>query len=196
VYADGANPCGGGFQDLRWRLTRDSDQAVIFPVAPGPNTAGQLSGCVLDVGTVTIPTTGTYTLTVYGFDSAVGTYTATLWNVPTPTPVAIGVGDTVSNGVPVAGAGNLETPGSSDVYTFSATAGQVVNFDGLNPCGGGFPDLRWTVKGPSNEVVFENLGLSGCVADPGNRTLPATGTYTMTVFGANGAFAPYSFRIQ
>ncbi len=195
VYADGANPCGGGFQDLRWRLTRDSDGAVIFPVAGG-NASGQLSGCVLDVGEVTIPTTGSYTLTVFGFNGATGTYVATLWNVPVPTPVAIAVGDTVSNGVPVAGAGNIETPGASDVYTFTGTASQVVDFDGLNPCGGGFPDLRWTVKGPGNETVFENLQLSGCVADPGNRTLPATGTYTVTVTGFNGAFAPYSFRIQ
>jgi hypothetical protein len=52
------------------------------------------------------------------------------------------------------------------------------------------------VKGPGNETVFENLQLSGCVADPGNRTLPATGTYTISVTGFNGAFAPYSFRIQ
>ncbi len=101
----------------------------------------------------------------------------------------------MSNGVPVAGAGNLETPGATDTYTFTGTASQVVNFDGLNPCGG-FPDLRWTVRGPSNEVVFDNLQLSGCAFDPGNRTLPATGTYTITVTGVDGASAPYSFRIQ
>jgi hypothetical protein len=52
------------------------------------------------------------------------------------------------------------------------------------------------VTGPANHVVFENLGLSGCVSDPGNRTLPATGSYTITVTGVNGAFSPYSFRIQ
>jgi hypothetical protein len=196
IYADGANPCGFGFQDLRWRLTRDSDQAVIFPVSTSSNTQGDLSGCSLDVGPITIPTTGAYTLTVFGFDSAIGTYTATLWAVTAPTPVAINVGDTVSNGVPVAGAGNIETPGASDRYTFAGTANQVVNFDGLNPCGFGFPDLRWTVRGPGNEVVFDNLELSGCAVDPGNRTLPVTGTYTITVTGVNGAFAPYSFRIQ
>jgi hypothetical protein len=196
LYADGANPCGFGFQDLRWRLTRDSDQAVIFPVSTSSNTQGDLSGCSLDVGPITIPTTGAYTLTVFGFDSAIGTYTATLWAVTAPTPVAINVGDTVSNGVPVAGAGNIETPGASDRYTFAGTANQVVNFDGLNPCGFGFPDLRWTVRGPGNEVVFDNLELSGCAVDPGNRTLPVTGTYTITVTGVNGAFAPYSFRIQ
>ena len=90
----------------------------------------------------------------------------TLWNVPVPTPVAIAIGNTVSNGVPVAGAGNLETPGSSDVYTFSATANQVVNFDGLNPCGFGFPDLRWSVTGPSGQVVFTEPGVVGMLRGP------------------------------
>ena len=168
VYADGANPCGGGFQDLRWTL-RAGSGTVIFPTSPGSNTLGQLTGCVDDVGEVTIPATDTYTLTVSGFNGAMGTYTATLWNANPPAPVAVVVGDTVSNGVPVAGAGNLETPGQTDTYTFTATAGQVVNFDGLNPCGGGFPDLRWTVKGP-----VEPVGVRGRRTIGLRRPTPAT----------------------
>ncbi|MBL8144571.1 MAG: Ig-like domain-containing protein [Acidobacteria bacterium] len=194
VYFDSDNPCGSGFQDLRWSV-KNPDGSDLF-------VSAQISGCVVDAGERTLPQTGTYTITVFGFNGAYTPvnpnytgYTVTAWNVPTPTPIAIAVGDTVSDNVPVDDAGRLETPGASDVYTFSGTASQVVNFDSLNPCGG-FPDLRWSVTGPSGEVVFSNLQMSGCVADPGNRTLPATGTYTIRVTGANGAFAAYSFRIQ
>ena len=200
IYADGANPCGFGFQDLRWQLTRDSDQAVIFPFAPSSNTLGQLTGCVLDVGTLTIPTTGTYTLTVFGFDDDTGAYTATLWDATPPAPVALALNQTISNGVPAAGRGNIEWPGQTDVYTLTLTAGQRIYADGANPCGFGFQDLRWRLTRDSDQAVIfpstpssNTLGqLTGCVLDVGALTIPTTGTYTLTVFGFDSAIGTYT----
>jgi len=39
---------------------------------------------------------------------------------PAPQQFAISFGDTISNGVPAPGAGNLEVPGAVDIYTFDA----------------------------------------------------------------------------
>lgn len=45
-----------------------------------------------------------------------------MFEVPAPQSFAYVVGDTVSNGVPAVGAGNMETIASKDRYTFSIPA--------------------------------------------------------------------------
>jgi hypothetical protein len=49
---------------------------------------------------------------------------------------AIGYGDTVSNGVPGPGAGNIEAGGNQDVYTFEGNAGEQAIFDVLSGSAG------------------------------------------------------------
>jgi hypothetical protein len=101
---------------------------------------------------------------------------------------SIHIGDTVSNGVPSAGAGNIEHSGSRDIYTFSGTAGQKVFFDALSASNN---HLKWRLTNPSNMQIF-NIFIN---VDGGQRTLPATGTYTIRVSSDDGATGTYSFRI-
>jgi hypothetical protein len=90
------------------------------------------------------------------------------------TPVAppqnfnIVVGDTVSDGVPATGAGNIEGPGSADIYTFTAFSGQSVNFEGLNTgttCG-----PRWILRDALSAVIFD----APICSDPGFFVLDGT----------------------
>src|SRR5690606_21198466 len=68
---------------------------------------------------VVLPETGTYVLTVEGLTvTSTGVYSFQLLEVP---PVVdeftIAFGDTVSDGVPDVGAGNIESAGAVDVYS-------------------------------------------------------------------------------
>ena len=83
----------------------------------------------LSPGIRTLDRGGTYTITVAGIHNRRGAYQFQVWDVPAPDQFAITIGDTVSDGAPGSGAGNLETPGVWDVYTFEANPGQVVYFD-------------------------------------------------------------------
>lgn len=138
-----------------------------------------------DFGHVTLPSNGMYTLTVAGSASIdldfVGTYAFTVYSVETPAPVALAFDSIVSNGVPIAGAGNIEKPGASDVYTFAGAAGQELFFDELSiNC-----DVPgWTLVGPSGTVFNDTRLSQNCGGgDVGNITLPAAGLYTLTVSG-------------
>ncbi len=129
----------------------------------------------------TLEQTGTYTIIV-GDDSdpGTGTYSFKLWNVPAPDQFAIAIGDTVSNGVPAAGAGNIETRGVRDIYTFNATAGQKVYFDLLDVAED-LQNVNWRLVSPDETVIFDRI-LNCCGGvDPGEYTLEQTGTYTIIV---------------
>ena len=84
------------------------------------------------------------------------------------------LGDVVSDGVPSAGAGNIETPGSTDTYSFTGTAGQSVYFDALAGSG---TLADWSVTAPSSAVVFDSSGFF----DRGPFVLPESGVYTLVV---------------
>ena len=130
-----------------------------------------------DPGVKTLARGGTYTITVNSDSEATGTYQFKLWNVLPPQHFAIHIGDTVSKDHPAAGAGTIETPGSKDVYTFPATAGQQVNFATQN----GDPNLnslRWRLDDSKGTQIFSTC--LGCGA-PGDKTLTLGGTYTITV---------------
>ena len=47
-------------------------------------------------------------------------------------PFQIAIGDTVSDGVPAAGAGRILVHTETDLYNFTGTAGQSVFFEDLN----------------------------------------------------------------
>src|SRR5258706_8577484 len=59
-----------------------------------------------------------------------GTYGFSLINDPqTYDTFGIAVGDSVSDGVPGSGAGNIEVAGSVDAYGFAGTAGQALSLN-------------------------------------------------------------------
>ena len=65
----------------------------------------------------------------------------------------IAYGDTVSDGVPGPGAGNIEVAGAVDVYTFEAATGDAVIFDAVSGAAG---DFRWRLVEPGGTTVFVN----------------------------------------
>ena len=164
---------------LTWSLT-----------GPGGATVFSSRGlCAADPGKFTLPNAGGYSLRVAGTGSAVGTYSFRITNVAPPQGFAYTVGNTVSDGVPAAGAGNIELPGSVDNYTFTGAAGQKVFVDQLTAASCA---LTWSLTGPGAATVFSSRGIC---ADPGKFTLAAAGTYTLSVTGTGSAIGTYSFRI-
>jgi hypothetical protein len=150
-----------------------------------------------DAGVHTLPQAGVYTLTV-GDDTDAGTggYGMTLWNVPAPDEFSIAVGDTVSNGVSGPGAGNIESPGVKDVYTFNATAGQVVDFV-LSGVVEALVQVDWTLTAPDDTIIFDRI-LNCCGgSSPGEITLEQTGVYTIVVGDDTDAgIGTYSFELR
>ena len=134
---------------------------------------------------LTLPADGTYTLTVRGADPAdTGTYSFQLRST-TPQQFDIAIGDTVSDGVPEPGAGNLDEPGARDIYRFEGTAGQELSFERLafDP-----PNVQWILRGPDGSLVFWGFVSS-------DVTLPDTGSYTLDVASTSLGTGSYSFRI-
>ncbi|RKS71468.1 hypothetical protein CLV35_3266 [Motilibacter peucedani] len=130
-----------------------------------------------DYGAVVLPTAGTYTLKVHSpaGDDHTGTYGFRIVDVPAAQKFAYSLGSTISNGVPGAGAGNLEAIGSEDDYTFTGTAGQQVYLDALTDGTAGY--ARAVLAAPSGATVFDRyIGSDSPVV-----TLPAAGTYTLKV---------------
>ncbi len=94
----------------------------------------------------------------------------------------------VSNGVPAAGAGNLETKASRDVYRFDVPAGGVgLYLDVLSPCPAW---TRWRLTGPGG-VVRDQF----CYDGDRQLDLPA-GAYTLEWYGERESWGAYSFETR
>ena len=103
----------------------------------------------------------------------------------------IALGASVSNGVPAAGAGNIEAAGSVDAYTFSGAEGQTVSFN--DPGSVACCTMQWQLLGPTGTPIstqYFDTGLSAQLV-----VLPQTGTYTIVVFGAGASTGPYAFSL-
>lgn len=99
---------------------------------------------------------------------------------PAPSPkgaFAIKIGDTISEGVPTPGAGKIESPGTEDVYHFSATANQRVYFRMLEH-GANMSYIKWRLTDQDDQEVFNTC--LGC-GEPGMKTLEKGGTYRLIV---------------
>ena len=90
---------------------------------------------------------------------------------------AIEIGDEISNGEPDEGAGNIESPGSQDIYTFTAEPGETI-----------FLRIVQTPETNNNVSLFltdsnDTNIISSCLecGDPGIVALVLGGTYTLTV---------------
>ena len=130
----------------------------------------------------TLPATGQYTIEVNGYGgsafTATGTYGFSLTDVPVPQTFAIAVGDSVSNGVPASGAGNIETGGAVDGYTFTGAAGEQVRF--VDPGSAACCTIYWQMFAPDGTTIGANWFGD---ANPAPFTLPSAGTYTIQVNG-------------
>ena len=192
VYFDAQSRDNCSFPLLLWRCV-DAKGAVVFDqrfAASGP--CGPR-----DPGSLVLTNGGVYTITVYGSEDSTGTYQFELFDV-VPQSFNIGIGQVVTNGVPAVGAGNLETPGALDIYTFNATAGQVVYFDAQSRDNCSFPSLSWRCVDARGAVVFDQrFAASGPCGphDPGSLVLTNGGVYTITVYGLEDSTGTYQFEL-
>jgi hypothetical protein len=144
-----------------------------------------------DIGRQTLVSGGTYKLVVSGYANVTGTYSFKLWPVLTDQSFALNTGDTLTNGSPSAGAGNIESPGARDIYTFTAPPGQVVFFEdrGATPSG----DIRYDIYDDRGVYVMGEWLNSG--QDIGRQTLARGGTYTLIASGYANYTGTYSLKI-
>jgi hypothetical protein len=120
-------------------------------------------------GPIMLEQAGAYALIV-GTRTGATTYRVQLWEVPPPDVFTINIGDTISDGVPGPGAGNLETPGVQDIYTFAGSSGQQITFTVLEPNG-----QNWDLVAPDGTLLVDRSAFT----NRGPITLPQTGTYTL-----------------
>lgn len=128
---------------------------------------------------------GDYQL-IFDFTSAsqqTGTYSFALYLVPDPQTFAYTFGTTVSDGVPWAGAGNLETPQSVDQYDFTVPDGGLsLKYDWQN--GSKHLTLTNTADGSAIRALVAG-GDSTFTLPAGNYRLTASatsaGTYSFTL---------------
>jgi hypothetical protein len=122
-----------------------------------------------------------------------GTYSFRLFEVPAPQTFAYGLGTTVSDGVPAAGAGNLETNLSEDLYTFTIPAGgALVQYDTVS----GSKSYR-LVDAATDEVVGSGVLDKQYELPAGDYRLEfrpqSAGTYSFTLFEVP---APQTFAYE
>jgi hypothetical protein len=108
-------------------------------------------------------------------------------------------GDIVSDGAPEAGAGNIETPGSTDIYGFAATAGTRIALDVVAA------ESTLRVDNPAMGINIFNPDGSGVSlpltlkpdATTGAITLQQSGAYSIEVgSSSNNVTGTYSFQLR
>ena len=161
--------------DPYWRLI-GPQKNVVF----GPTYFGS------DVGTTTLTDDGTYTLAVEGRTSNTGA-TSYSFNVQPA------ITHTVDLTVGATEAATISTPGQTDRYNFTLSAGTNLIFDSLTNSS----NLTWSLDGPrGREVDSRSFANSDAERLGGNAmlALPA-GSYTITVAGTADATGSYGFRL-
>ncbi len=201
-FAGAGNLESPGRQDL-YRITVTAGQKIFFWDRGGaPNidwalydtNNAQIFRDRLDnfsPSRVTFTKAGTYALYVFGAGdgSATGTYGFSVLDAPDDV-FDLPIGSSVTNGVPFAGAGNIETPGREDLYRITVTAGQKLYFQDL----GGAPNIDWGLYDTNNQQLFRDR-LDHF--SPSRVSFDKSGTYQLYVFsaGAGSATGQYGFTV-
>ncbi|HEY9621936.1 MAG TPA: putative Ig domain-containing protein [Crinalium sp.] len=159
---------------LKWSLT-DSNGAIVSQRAFTASDAKGIANPALSLAA------GTYTLSVQADVSyAKPSYQFRLYDLSNATPLALDV--------PVSS--SLNPAQETDVYQFSASAGQRVYFD-VNT---GTPDASWRLIDPMGMVVFD----SSFGRDVGAQRLSRGGTYTLLIEGSinSTGIRNYQFTVK
>ena len=183
VYSFTANPGQNVFFDIQAGASGSIDWVLTDAVG---NTV--FDTFLSDRGTVSLDAGGTYTLTIGDpTNDHMGTYQFQLWDVPAPDSFGIAIGDVVADGVPGPGAGNIETPGTLDVYTFAAAPGQTVLFDIQDGASG---SIDWILRDEKGSSIFESS-----FSNDQTHTLTSGGSYMLRI-GASDNDHVGSYQIQ
>jgi hypothetical protein len=151
-----------------------------------------------DAGREDLTESGTYQVLVHAATEEVervGSYSFTIRGIGGDTRYPIAPGQIVTNGVPGAGAGVIESAGGEDQYRFDGVAGQELIFEELSAAEAFDGWLRWEIKKPDGAILFGGYFDAERVD---NHLLPATGTYTVRVYAGDQNTARvggYSFRL-
>jgi hypothetical protein len=168
---------GPGYYAQGWRLV-DPNGEVIFD----GGVSNQL---------VILTKVGNYKLTAYGAGQSTGAYKFQTFVIGKQS-FNIGFGDVIAqdliNGLPEFGAGNLELPGTQDVYTFTVTDSRQTLFDYIS--GPGYYAQGWRLVDPVGKVIFD-----AGVSDQ-NVKLTKPGIYTLVIYGSGQSTGGYSFQLQ
>lgn len=146
----------------------------------GPNNQFVASSDIRFDFDATLPSDGTYFLVVEGFNNTPVTYSFEMVTPETST-TAITLGNTVN--------GNISERGETDIFTFTANAGQKLYFDGLT----GNSNFDVSLRSPSGASLlnfFQDVNTNRAPI-----TLIEGGTYQLTVDGSGATTGDYSFRI-
>ena len=123
-----------------------------------------------------------------GFIGLAGSQSAAAAGDPAPDMFTIAVEDLVAPGIPGPGAGELEEPGSADIYEFTAVAGQSLFFQSISKS---VVFIDWHCFGPNGDELFDTFFRR----DRGPYLLTESGTYTVVVDDNNDAVGTYSFKV-
>ena len=136
-----------------------------------------------DIGRVEFGATGTYRVRVYSVSGGVGAYEVRWLVSRQDARHALSIGATAH--------GDLDLPGSRDVWTFSAVAGETITFTASPGCTS--TELLWTVQSPEGTAIAPTSVLC---SDLGDVTIPATGDYQIVITGDGQTTGTYSFQTQ
>ncbi len=124
----------------------------------------------------TLTESGTYRLIVDGNNNATGNYNFRLSDLTTAASLIVGTPTP----------GTLDPGNEVELYKFTGTAGQRLNFDAAVPFGN---SADWILYGPNNQPLPSSSGTGSDF----NLMLPTTGQYVLAVRGRSSTPVNYSF---
>ncbi len=162
---------------------------VIWELYNPTNTYVGGSRACDDIGRKVLEQDGTYTIKVFGKDTASGDYGFALFPVAADQTFPLKIGDHVAVDKPGKGAGRIEMAGAADHYTFTAQADTIVYLKTEGPCTN--DHVRWELYNPANGYI----GGGTVCGDLGRKVLEQAGTYTIKVFASDTATGDYGFAL-
>jgi RHS repeat-associated protein len=163
---------------LNWAQVQLLDSANNVLATAVSTAAG--ANAVLD--SIALQADGIYKIRISaapGHSTSTGNYVVTAWDTTARVQ---------SLNLNQAEVGTLATPYTADIWKFSATAGQQVQFHPINTSTAG---IAFSLAGPDGFSGFTDLS-----GDSNLLTLPTAGTYTITAHGLAGVIGSYAFNLS
>jgi RHS repeat-associated protein len=145
-------------------------------LASGHNTQ---SGTDITLAGASLPADGGYTVQVQGLSGSTGNYEITATDATTQT-TPLNLNETVT--------GQIDNPYRIDLWTFSASAGQEVQFNLVSDRN---PAVVFDLTGPNGYVAF-----SGQTSSSGPISLPSSGSYVVRAYSTQGQTGAYAFHLD
>ncbi len=175
MYFDSLTSIG----NLNWTLAGPAGTAV------SSRPFGQSDGSFVSGNPVLNLVAGDYTLTVDGSGDFTGAYQFRLWDLAQASPL--------TPGTPVSGA--LDPHNETDLYRFTAAAGDRFFFDTQARTGASFD--TWRLVDPFGNILFNTgFGAAGTFVD--TLTLAQPGSYTLLLEGriVDTGVSTYTVNVQ